>query len=133
MLCMSIICAVVCLMWFTIRNFSGLPTIYEPMLWSLIHVCYEYLFEKSRGIAGSSFLAFLKFSLIHILFPLWYKTEFPRQFYDISNLQTKNLLYLVLKNAIQMSLSATSGDSVMFKTIICLKICGLILVLCTVS
>lgn len=36
MLCMSIICAVVCLMWFTIRNFSGLPTIYEPMLWSLI-------------------------------------------------------------------------------------------------
>ena len=90
------------------------------------HVCYEYLFEKSRGIAGSSFLAFLKFSLIHILFPLWYKTEFPRQFYDISNLQTKNLLYLVLKNAIQMSLSATSGDSVMFKTIICLKIFGLL-------
>ena len=36
MLCMSIIFAVVCLMWFTIRNFSGLPTIYEPMLWSLI-------------------------------------------------------------------------------------------------
>ena len=44
------------------------------------YVCYECLFEKSRGIAGSSFLAFFKFSLIHILFPLWYKTEFARHF-----------------------------------------------------
>ena len=52
----------------------------NPVLYFVLtndHVCYEYLFEKSRGIAGSSFLAFLKFSLIHICFPLWYKTEIP--------------------------------------------------------
>ena len=69
MLCMSIICAVVCLMWFTIRNFSGLPTIYEPMLWSLITKKKRKIVNWNPSFQILHFKKFLRKAIIWLLPP----------------------------------------------------------------
>ena len=94
---------------------------------ALIHVCYEYLFEKSRGIAGSSVLAFFIFHLYIFAFLCGTKQRFQGMFWNVTKLLNQKSPHIIIENAFekllhqnnskqvpQLNLSAGSGCSDMF-------------------